>query len=142
MKWSLIFLAILAGHAQAQIYRCDTAAGVEFSDQPCGESATIVVVDDSTSGIEIGPPEAVREQLAERKAQRAEEREERREAAARAPRQAPPPQQVIVETPRFYPGYWWRPNRPNRPHRPPVHRPLPQPVPPPNDGSMVLKPRP
>lgn len=149
MKWPLIVLAVLTGwgSAQAQIYRCDTATGVEFSEEPCGESAEVVQLEESTSGINGGPPEEVVEELAEKKAQRAEDREKRLEAAARAPRYLPNPSpQVIVQQQGYYPGYLWGPNRPhkpNRPVRPPYQRPpppRPQPVPPSNGGNMVLKP--
>lgn len=144
MRWLLFLLALLAGSVQAQIYRCETADGVEFSDEPCGKSAQVVQLEESTSGISGGPPDAVREELAEKKARRAEQREQRREAAARAPRPQPaPPAQVIVEQPAFYPGYWWRPNRPGRPpHHRPLPSPSPQPRPPANNGNSVLKPLP
>lgn len=143
MRWIWLFSALLASAVQAQIYRCDTSEGVEFSDEPCGKSAEVVQLEENTSGISGGPPEAVRKDLAEKKAQRAQDREERREAAALAERTRPaPPVQVLVEQPVFYPGYWWRPNRPGRPphSRPPPDR--PQPRPPSNDGNPVLKPLP
>jgi hypothetical protein len=135
MKWIPAMLLALATAAQAQIYRCETADGVEFSDEPCGKDATVVHLEEATSGISGGPPEVVRQQLADKKAQRAEDREKRLEALARAPQPAPAPP-VIIQQPVFYPGYWWRPNLP------PHHRPLPGPPkpPPPDRGNPVLRP--
>lgn len=143
MRWLPLLLAVLTSSVQAQIYRCETSGGIEFSDEPCGKSAEVVQLEESTSGISGGPPEAVKKDLADKKAKRAEERKKRREEAARTARYQPaPPPQIIVERPGFYPGYWWRPNRPGRPphHRPPPVR--PQPRPPTNSGNSVLKPLP
>ncbi|PHQ13856.1 DUF4124 domain-containing protein [Marinobacter profundi] len=45
-----LMLVALPGPANAEIYRCQTASGVVFADQPCGADAETVTVRDNRVG--------------------------------------------------------------------------------------------
>ncbi|MEM1411112.1 MAG: hypothetical protein AAGH19_02055 [Pseudomonadota bacterium] len=119
--------------ADAEIYRCETPEGVVFSDRECGEAAERVELADDSAGVSMGPPEEVREYLAEQREVRAQERQERIER--RASQTPPTPAPIVVEQRVGYP-YWWG-------ARPPVLRPPPQrpPVQPPMRPPDVVRPR-
>jgi hypothetical protein len=141
----LAFLLLaMAPLAAAQIYRCETGDGVVFSDRECGPAAEIVEIEDATSGVSIGPPQEVRDRLAQQREAWAEEAQARREALAREP---PPPSQPVVIERRVGVPYWGWPGagypRPpgNRP-RPPIEPPVEPPVTPPGrpGGGNVMRP--
>jgi hypothetical protein len=132
-RQTLLALILATPAAQADIYRCESDRGIVFSDRPCSEEATVVTIEDSSAGIAPGPPEEVREYLAQKREERAEERAARRQAAREAAARATPPV-VTVERP-VYPGWWGRPPYPPQRPRPPQNRPpsllpLPEPLPP------------
>lgn len=133
------FLAVPRAHGQ--IYRCETAQGIVFSDSPCSDEAEVVELEEDTAGISGGPPEHVRTYLAEKRDERAEDREARQERRIRdAQRQARQP--VTLQREVIVPGYWPGYPRP----RPPINRPRPpdRPTrPPPDTGSPgnVMRPR-
>jgi hypothetical protein len=136
-----LFLAVGDARADSEIYRCETPDGLVFSDEPCSDAAQLIEVEDHSSGISGGPPEEVRNYLAEQRDAREQERKDRLQARAMAPPPAPPPQIITVEQPVFYPGYWWRPQRPPH-HRPKPERPQ-RPVEPPGPPTSgnVMRPR-
>jgi hypothetical protein len=140
-----VCLLLAVPTAQAQIFRCETPEGVVFSDRPCDDAAEIVELEGESQGVSGGPPEEVRDYLAERRTERAEAREAAREARA-AP---PPPQPVtIIQQPTTYPYAWpafgyprppgWRPPG----WRPPLKPEQPiAPPPPQRPPSDVLRPQ-
>ncbi len=137
MRTLIIALLFTAPAVQAQIYHCDTPQGRVYADAPCGEEARVIELAAQSSGISMGPPQAVRDDLAKKREQRAVERQARREAQANRPEVAPQPV-AVAEPPVSYPVVWPRRHRPHRP-RPP-DRPS---RPPPETGSSgnVLRPR-
>lgn len=135
-KALIIALTLAAPAAQGEIYRCESEQGTVFSDRPCGDEAVVVAIEDESAGIAPGPPEEVRDYLAQKREERARERAEQRQAAREAASRQPPPV-VTVERP-AYPAWWgpspYPPMRPRPPHnrprpQPPV-MPLPEPLPP------------
>ena len=132
----IIVLALAASAAQGDIYRCESAQGVVFSDLPCGDEPVLVEISDDSAGITPGPPEEVRDYLAQKREEREEDRAERQRAAREAASRTSPPV-VTVERP-VYPAWWgpspYPPLRPrpphNRPRPQPPLMPLPEPLPP------------
>lgn len=131
--------------AEAQIYRCETPKGIVYSDRECGESAEVVEIEDTSQGIEPGPPEEVREYLADKREERAKALEESRKAVAQAP--PPPPPPVVIErgvvSPFLWPGYGYqRPPvlRPKPPYRPRPEPPIEPPLRPPQRPGDTLRP--
>jgi hypothetical protein len=126
------------------IYRCETEAGVVFTDLECageGEGEVVTLAPD-TAGIRPGPSEEVREYLARKREERAEALRQEWEWAARQPAPAPAP--VVVERQVGYPyswgGFGYRPPRPPiRPEPPPVAPRLRQPQRP--GGGDALRPK-
>ena len=140
MKALLTVLLLAAPAVQAEIYRCDGPQGLVYSDKPCGEQAEVVTVDESSSGISMGPPEEVRDYLASQREERATEREEKQRAQAARPAA---PVTVPVYESAGYPVYWPNAGYPNRPGRPPRPRPEPPIVdqPGPGNGGSLVRPR-
>jgi hypothetical protein len=145
----LLILSLLAAApaaAEDKIYRCETDEGIVFSDRACGESAEVVEIESSSAGIDIGPPDEVREKLARNREARAEAWAEQQKALAQAP-PPPPVQPVIIERQVGYP--WWglpgfgRPPGARPPLRPRPEPPVAPPVRPPlrPGGGDVLRPR-
>lgn len=122
----ILALLLAAPAAGGEIFRCQTADGLVFSDRPCGDEAVVVTIEEQSAGITPGPPEEVREYLAQKRDEREEERAERRRAAREAAARGAPSPVITVEQP-AYPA-WWGPSPypPQRP-RPPHNRPRPQP---------------
>lgn len=133
MKILFIALILAVPAAEAQIYRCETPDGTVFADEPCGEGAKVVTIEEDSSGITAGPPEEVRGYLVRKREERADEQEARQRAQAAQP-PGPVYVPVPVEQPVIYPGYWWRHPRPHPP------RPEPPPEPPPDPGSVLRLP--
>ncbi|MEE4174534.1 MAG: hypothetical protein V2I57_09825 [Xanthomonadales bacterium] len=147
--WLPIAAFVLAGSASItaelraeEIYRCETEAGVVYTDRECaGDSeGEVVTLPPETAGITPGPPEEVREYLAQKREERQEALRKEREWAARQPPPAPAP--VVIERPVAYP-YWWggytyRPPRPPLRPEPPVSPPVRPPLRP--GGGDVLRP--
>lgn len=125
-----------------EIFRCETDEGVVFTDLECtgdGESELVTLAPE-TAGIVPGPPEEVREYLAQKREERAEAQRKEWEWAARQPAPAPAP--VVVERRVGYP-YWWggygyRPPRPPLRPEPPIAPPMRPPQRP--GGGDVLRP--
>lgn len=84
-KKILLCLLVLPVTVQGQIYRCDTPAGLVFSDERCGEDASLVIVSDESSGLGGGPPEEVREYLDQKRQERAGLRSEKAQFHPRQP---------------------------------------------------------
>lgn len=143
-KWLAGLLLMTALEAQAQIYRCETAEGLVYSDQRCSAEASEVQLAEDSQGLGGGPSEEVRAYLDQKRQERAEQREN---AAQRAQE---PSTTVIVqpaqpaEPAALLPGYL----RPVRPVHPIVRpRPRPERPRPPvsggeESGSTLGRPRP
>lgn len=135
-------VSVVPGAAGDDIYRCETPSGVVFTDLECGAEGEgeVVVLEPDTAGITPGPPEEVREYLAQKRAERAEALRKEWEWAARQPAPAPAP--VIIEQRVGYPywlgGYGYRPPRPPLRPEPPIAPPLRPPARP--GGGDVLRP--
>ncbi len=147
-QWFLLSTVLLAfalstseGLRADEIYRCETETGVVFTDIECagGDQGEVVTLAPETAGITPGPPEEVRQYLAQKREERAEALRREVEWAARQPPPAPAP--VVVEqriaTPYWWGGYGYRPPRPPIRPEPPVAPRLRQP---PGSGGSVLRP--
>lgn len=95
MNKAIFCLLAAPALASAQIYRCDTPRGPVFSDERCGEEASLVTVTDESAGLGGGPPEEVREYLARKRQERAEQR--RQNPALPSPRRDATDQERIRE---------------------------------------------
>ncbi len=147
---ALVLLPVIAWFSTntraEEIYRCETDEGVVFTDLECtGEGeGEVVTLAPETAGIVPGPPEEVREYLAQKREEREEALRKEWEWAARQPAPAPAP--VVVERRVGYPygwgGYGYRPPRPPLRPKPPSEPPIAPPVRPPQrpGGGDVLRP--
>lgn len=49
-RYHLLLLLLLTGTAHAQVYRCDDANGVHYTDHPCGDDAEAITIRDNHIG--------------------------------------------------------------------------------------------
>lgn len=72
-RW-IFLLAVLPAISFAQVYKCETADGIVFSDQKCATDAEEVALESETGGLGVAPSNEERVELLEKRLDREEQR--------------------------------------------------------------------